>query len=212
MRIIYLSMPGKNIIKEYVPESYYHIYSRGVNKEATFLSEGDYEAFLGLLKRYLSKEQPKNLSRHTYPNYRQRLELLSYALMPNHIHLLVYQTDERAISEFMRSLMTSYSMYFNKVNKRVGPVFQSRYRANLIDQDNYLIHISRYIHLNPTDWRNFPYSSLKYYAGKSQADWIRPEKILRLFKNQNEYMKFVADYKEHKKMLDEIKWELAEPY
>lgn len=204
-------MPGKNIVKEYVPHSFYHVYSRGVNKQPTFLSDEDYQVFLGLFKRYLSKEQPKNLSRHSYPNYSQRLELLSYALMPNHIHLLVYQVDDKAITEFMRSLMTSYSMYFNKVNKRIGPVFQSRYRASRIDQDNYLEHISRYIHLNPHEWQDFPYSSLRYFKGDVQADWIKPDKILALFPSKDDYVQFVGDYEEHKKMLDEIKWELAEP-
>lgn len=203
-------MPGKNIVKEYVPQSYYHVYSRGVNKQATFLSQADYEVFLGLFKRYLSKEQPKNLSRHTYPNYSERLELLSFALMPNHIHLLVYQEDERAITEFMRSVMTSYSMYFNKTHKRVGPVFQSRYRASRVDQHNYLEHISRYIHLNPKEWKESPYSSVKYFQGRARAEWLKTKKIIELFGTHDKYMEFLEDYEDHKKMLDEIKWELAE--
>lgn len=204
-----VTMPGRNIIKQYAPESYYHIYSRGVNKLPIFFNEKDYDVFVSLFKRYLSDSQPKNTLRHIYPNYSDRLELLAYALMPNHIHLFIYQKDECAIKDFMRSLLTSYSMYFNKVNKRVGPVFQSRYRASLISDDSYLQHISRYIHLNPLDWSKSNKSSLDFYTNKRQADWIKPAKILQLFDNSNDYIRFLEDYEGHKQMLDELKWELA---
>ncbi|MGH7195649.1 MAG: transposase [Candidatus Saccharimonadales bacterium] len=204
-------MPGKNIIKQYVAESYYHIYSRGVNKLPTFLSEDDYTVFVSLFKRYLSVDNPKNLSRHKYPNYHNQLELLAYALMPNHLHLFVYQSHEFAIREFMRSLLTSYSMYFNKTYKRVGPVFQSRYRASRITDDAYLQHISRYIHLNPRDWQSSNKTSLDFYTGKRQADWAMPDRILELFDGRQDYLNFVKDYEGQKQILDELKWELANP-
>ena len=69
--------------------------------------------------------------------------------MPNHIHLLVYQHQPQAMAQFMRSVLTSYSRYFNKRYKRSGSLFESRYKASLISDDAYLEHISRYIHLNP---------------------------------------------------------------
>jgi putative transposase len=204
-------MPGKNIIKQYAPKSYYHIYTRGVNKMPTFWADNDYTVFASLFKRYLSSEQPKNSSRHPYPNYRGRLQLLAYALMPNHIHLFVYQEDEFAIRDFMRSLLTSYSMYFNKTNKRVGPVFQSRYRASRIADDSYFQHISRYIHLNPLQWEDSDKTSLDFYLGKRRADWIEPEKVLQGFKDSGEYLAFLRDYEDQKQMFDELKWELANP-
>lgn len=204
-------MPGRNIIKQYAPESYYHLYSRGVNKLPTFLADHDYEVFLGLFQRYLAPEHPKDVSRHVYPNYYDRLELLAYALMPNHIHLFVYQHDAFAIRDFMRSLLTSYSMYFNKVHKRVGPVFQSRYRASLISDEAYLQHISRYIHLNPPDWQTSNKTSLDFYRSKRTAEWLRPDRILEMFADTTEYLQFVADYEEQKHIMDELKWELANP-
>lgn len=202
-------MPRKNIIKRYAPQSYYHIYSRGVAKQPIFNSEEDYTVFISLFKRYLSKKEVKSTTRHTYPSYDNRVELLSYCLMPNHIHLLVYQEDERAIIDFMRSLMTSYSMYFNKTNKRVGPIFQSRYLASLIDAQNYLEHISRYIHLNPRDWKSSKKTSIDFYLGKRHADWILPGRILDLFNSTDDYLKFLEDYEDQKKILDDLKWELA---
>lgn len=204
-------MPKRNAIKQYVSQSYYHIYTRGVAKEPIFNSEEDYTVFVSLLKRYLSKETPKSPTRHAYPSYNNQLSLLAYCLMPNHFHLLVYQEDERAITDFMRSLMTSYSMYFNRVNKRVGPVFQSRYLASLVDSQSYLEHISRYIHLNPKDWKTTNKTSLDFYLNKRSADWIDTTKIMEIFDNDvKKYKTFLEDHQAHKKILDDLKWELAD--
>lgn len=204
-------MPKRNLIKNYSIESYYHIYSRGVAKQTVFNDDNDYAVFISLFKRYLSAKEIKNKSRHSYPNYKGRLELLSYCLMPNHIHLLVYQEDERAIVDFMRSLLTSYGMYFNKINKREGPLFQSNYLASLIDAQSYLEHISRYIHLNPENWETSNTTSLGYYLGNRSADWINRDKILGMFDmNKEKYRAFLKDYKDHKKTLDDLKWELAD--
>lgn len=202
-------MPGRNIIKSYAAESYYHVYTRGVNRAAIFQDADDYIMFLGVLKRYLSPGATTNTSRHVYKSFTDRINLSAYALMGNHIHLLIYQYDERAIADFMRSVLTSYSIYFNKKYNRVGPLFQSRYRASLIYSQQYLEHISRYIHLNPADWESSDVTSLKYYRGDTNADWIDPRPILSLFKSTGEYLAFLSDYEAHKAMLEEVKWELA---
>lgn len=201
-------MPGRNIVKQYAAEQFYHVYNRGVAKQAIFEDAPDYLVFLSLFKRYLSNQPAKTSARLPYPWYKQRLELIAYCLMPNHVHLLVYQNDEKALVEFMRSLMTSYSMYFNKKYERVGPVFQSRYRASRISSDPYLEHITRYIHLNPRQWQNYPYSSINYYRGQT-AEWLQPQKVLDSFSSSKEYLSFLEDYEDHKRMLDELKWELA---
>ncbi len=207
---IYCGMPGKNIIKDYGADQYYHIYSRGVAKQRIFLDEQDYLYFLSLFKRYLSLEPSAQKNHYIYPSFHKHLRLLAYCLMPTHVHLLIYQSDGVAMINFMRSLMTSYSMYFNRKYKRVGPVFQSRYRASRIGRDAYLDHISRYIHLNPRDWENYPYSSLKYFLGSSVAEWILPDLILELFQNRQQYLEFMKDYEGYKDMLDELHWELAD--
>jgi len=203
-------MPGRNIIKQYGADQYYHLYSRGVAKQPVFLDNEDYTYFLGLFKRYLSSEQTVSNARVKYPWHGENLVLLSYCLMSNHIHLLIFQRAESAMVEFMRSLMTSYSMYFNRKYKRVGPVFQSRYRASRISENNYLEHISRYIHLNPREWKRYEYSSLRYFTGEAQAEWIDPTQILEIFPSREQYLEFVQDYEGHKEMLDEIHWELAD--
>lgn len=203
-------MPSRNIIKAYGEHQYYHVYSRGIAKEPIFLDLRDYALFLGLFKRYLSSQPSKSRRHGLYPHYGKRLKLLSFCLMPNHIHLLIYQHDEKAMTEFMRAVMTSYSRYFNKKYKRVGPLFQSRYKASRIDRDNYLDHISRYIHLNPRDWQDYPYSSLRYFLGQANAEWVDPTQILELFPSKEQYLEFVKDYEGHKEVLDELSWELAD--
>lgn len=204
------TMPSRNIIKEYGANEFYHIYSRGVAKQRIFLDEHDYLFFLSLFKRYLSL-LPQHSRRHgPYPHYYDRLELISYCLMPNHIHMLVYQQDESAMTEFVRALMTSYSRYFNQRYDRVGPVFQSRYKASRITSASYLEHISRYIHLNPKQWLEYQYSSLRHFQAKLPPEWVRPARILAVFNHsRTEYLQFLHDYQGQKDMFEEIKWELA---
>lgn len=95
--------------------------------------------------------------------------------MPNHFHLMVKQTEKETITSFMRALGDSYTQYFNKKYQRVGPLFQGVYKAVLVKKEPYLLHLSRYIHLNP-------HSSYGEYLGIRQTKWIRPEEILAFFK------------------------------
>lgn len=203
-------MPSRNTIKVDSANTYYHVYARGNRKEPIFLDDADYAYFIKLFDRYLSKEQRKNKLGYTYPTYSKKIELLAYCLMQNHFHLLIYQCEQGAMTGFMRGLMTSYSLYYNLKYKRTGHVFESNYKASKIDQQNYLEHISRYIHLNPRYWKRFPYSSLQYYFEKSQPDWLLPAKITSLFRGKKEYLAFLSDYEDYKQMLDEIKHELAD--
>lgn len=203
-------MPQKNTTKEKVPESYYHVYARGSSKQPVFLEAADYKYFLSLFARYLSEEPAVSKTGVPYPHYSEAIELLAYCLMRNHFHLLVYQTEAITLEKLMRSIMTSYSRYFNLKYKRSGAVFESRYKAKRIIQQSYLEHISRYIHLNPRGWRSYRYSSLKYYTEATSPVWLRPGKITRLFSNQEAYYAFVRDYEATRNTLSEIKHQLAD--
>ena len=202
-------MPGRNLIKQYAAESYYHFYNRGVNKNRIFRDQEDFIVFLALLKRYLGINKVKKANRTNHPNFYNEVDLLAYCLMSNHFHLFIYQKeDPTAITNFMRSLATAYGMYFNRKYKRVGPVFQQRYRAVRITDDAQLLHISRYIHLNPDNYNTYEWSSLPYYLGNKTADWVKPNKILELFDDVN-YADFVADYKAYYDDLNAIKQFIA---
>ncbi|MBI2798120.1 transposase [Candidatus Saccharibacteria bacterium] len=179
-----------------------------MNRQVIFNDDRDYAVFVGLLKRYLSSTPAKNSAGVQYPTYFGTVELLAFCLMPNHFHLLLYQQTVDAMKLLMKSVGVAYGMYFNDRYKRIGPVFQQRYRASRISSDSYLLHISRYIHLNPNDYQHWQWSSLSYYTGLCSSDWLLPHRILNLFENQD-YLEFVDEYKPTRDELDKIKHELA---
>lgn len=209
-------MPSKYVVREYEVGGVYHIYNRGVEKRVIFLDEHDYSFFLYLLKTYLTKpgDKIKGLSEIQRGQYVDRIELLAYALMPNHYHLLVRQIGETDFSDFMRSIMTNYVMYFNKKYDRVGTLFQGPCKAILAKNDEYLVHLSRYIHLNPvadslaslegeTLRKELTTSCTSYadYLKLRDTEWIKPQFVLDLFGNSasaqlhksKNYQSFVED-------------------
>ncbi len=201
-------MPSRNVLKIDVAETYYHVYARGASQQDIFQSTDDYNYFIGLFARYLSDKPVLSKEGINYPHYKGKIELLAFCLMPNHFHLLLYQQDEGSMAKLMRSVMTSYSRYFNLKYKRTGSLFESRYKASRIDVDNYLQHITRYIHLNTRYWKNYSYSSYQYYI-HDKPQWLETRRVLVLFADRREYVEFHEDYKEHKEILDELKYELA---
>jgi putative transposase len=203
-------MPSRNLEKIYIGDSFYHIYNRGLNKQDVFIDNADYAVFLNLLKRYLSDKSVKDNKGREYESLNGKAELLAFCILPNHFHLLVYQSDPEAITRLLRGVATSYVGYFNKKYRRSGPLFGDRFKASMINDDRYLTHISRYIHLNPPNYKKYEWSSLPYYLGKREASWIKPEKIIGLFNQSESYLQFLADYADYKKTLDSIKWELAD--
>jgi putative transposase len=138
---------------------YYHIYSRGTDKRAIFVSHGDYQRFKMLL--YLCNGVgPVDISKHfrggRTPSDLFRLKQEStlvdigiYCLMPNHFHILVKEKKEGGITKFTGKLLTAYSMYFNKKNNRKGTLFESTFQAKHIKSDEHLKYLFSYIHLNP---------------------------------------------------------------
>jgi len=203
-------MPSKNREKIYLPESYYHVYNRGVNKRTIFKNQDDYAVFLNLLKRYLNNTPTKDDKGREYEWLHEQIELVAFCLMPNHYHLLIYQHEPHAMTRLLRGVAGAYGTYFNKKYRRVGPLFQDRYKASMITQDSYLQHISRYIHLNPPRYRHWQFSSLPYYEGYKTAGWVSPGRILELFNSKEDYSSFVADYEDHQRMLEVIGHELAD--
>lgn len=205
-------MPGRNTIKHYSSEAYYHLYNRGLNKQPIFLDSQDYSVFANLFKRYLSSEPVKDSKGREYPNLHDQISLLAFCLMPNHFHLLIYQRSDRALSELIQHISTSYGMYFNKKYTRRGPLFENRFRAVHVDGQQYLDHISRYIHLNPgkAKYKTWVWSSFGFYLGSQSADWLDTKEILDMFDSKKQYIDFVSDYKDLHDELEIIQHELAD--
>ena len=125
--------------------------------------------------------------------------LLCYCLMPNHFHFIIKQNTVLPISKLIAKVCTSYSMYFNKKYQKVGNLFQNKFKAVLITNDEQLMWTSAYIHNNPKtaeivkDLKDYPWSSYLDYIGKRQGTMCDKDFILKMFKNVSEYEKFVSD-------------------
>lgn len=220
-------MASRNSIKLDIKDGYYHIYNRGVEKRNIFEDEMDYKVFLNYLKEYLSpKIDDKKLVQQVSfkdtvfkgvpripNNYHDKVELLAYCLMPNHFHLLIKQDIKSGMKEFIHSLLLRYSAYFNKKYERVGPLFQGRYKAVSVETEAYLLHLSRYVHLNPSEIGNNlsqAHSSYADYIGLRNTSWLNTEIVLSYFKNGwskefkkiNSYKDFVEKYKGNESLED----------
>jgi putative transposase len=210
-------MPAKNRIKIYQENGYYHLYNRGVAKQPIFLDDQDYKVFLSYLKEYLSPPLQgrtlKSYPSRKHKNFSNEIDLLCYCLVKNHFHLLAKQQKEDGITRFVRSLITRYSMYFNNKNNRVGSVFQGRYKAVLVSSDEQLLHLTRYIHQNPdptgpdpVGFLNYKYSSLPNYLGKFKQNWVKPQEVLKFFKQDHptlSYQAFVTE-NQNKNLIQDI--------
>lgn len=176
-------MPSKNTRKRFIPNSYYHIYNRGINKQEIFIDREDVATLFTIISRYLDpRDTQVDFDKIPYKKYNNQVEIQCYCIMKNHYHLLVWiGEDTQALSAAMQSIWTSYTKYFNKKYQRIGPLFQDRYKASAITNDGHLAYITRYIHLNPSDYQNHPYSSIKTFQGipHVQPGWLNPTRTLR---------------------------------
>ena len=190
-------MPSPNTLKERSPGGTYHVFNRGVERRSVFYDERDYAFFLYLLRRALMPASAGR-SRETHLVFHGKIRLLAFCLMDNHFHLLLAQVGSQDMTGFMRSVANAYVRYFNGRHTRVGPLFQSRYKARLLETDADLLGVSRYIHQNPTatgvnDWEDYPYSSLPAYLGKKTYPWISTEPIKVHFRDHKDYSAFVRE-------------------
>ena len=201
-------MPTKHIVKVYDAPAFYHVYNRASGERPLFRDNRDRLYFLALLQKHLAgADQEDGDITRVYD-----LEIVAYCLMGTHFHLLLFQeNDPAAISGFMRSVSTSYSMYYNKKYKSKGHVFQSSYRASPVTNESYLEHITRYIHLNPRYFETWKWSSYQEYIGRRSSDWIRLERVLDNPQARDRYANFVKDYAsvDRREQYSELKDQLA---
>src|SRR3989344_3580494 len=115
------------------PGACYHVLNRGNHRENIFLSDEDFNLFLEVI-------------RDTRERY--SIELLAFALMHNHYHLLI-RTPKPNLQKAMRHVGSLYTRRFNKIHKTDGHLFRGRYKAILVEEEGYLQNLIRYIHLNP---------------------------------------------------------------
>jgi len=158
-------MPQRNV--ELCAGEYYHLYNRGNNRECIFYERENYGFFLRRLRKYLVPI----------------LDVVAYCLMPTHYHLLIL-LEEVDLSHRMQLFSISYTKAMNKRYDRVGSLFQGAFQAKHVDGNDYLVHLSRYIHLNPVmaglvkrpeDWE---FSSYREYIDLRNGTLPQPEIVL----------------------------------
>ncbi|MCG2710844.1 MAG: transposase [Candidatus Omnitrophica bacterium] len=213
-------MRRKNILSN---GGIYHVYSKSIAGYKIFHNNNDYNRIIDLFKYYRIKNTSvkfskfleiknmdifieKHLSRKDF-----LVQIIAYCIMPTHIHLVLMQLQDEGISIFMGNVLNSYSRFFNIRISRKGPLWESRFKNVLVETDEQLIHLTRYLHLNPVtaglvenaeDWR---YSSIKEYLNKRKDSEriCNFDSIIELQKLN--YKSFVDSQKDYQRELGKIK-------
>ena len=162
------------------PGNIYHIYNRGVNKQKIFFSEKNYQFFIYRLNKF----------------FQEYAICYAYCLMPNHYHLLVKVINELFVPKALHPLMVSYSKAVNNEQGRVGPLFQGRFQAILIEDKIQFLDCVKYIHLNPikaglvrtsVEWTHSSYS---HYLNIKSDSFIQTADVLSHFEDIQEFREY----------------------
>lgn len=211
-------MPSRVI--PFVNGEYYHIFNRGVAHMPIFNTFGDYRRIINLMQ-YYQLEGPKprfsffNPKIHKLETNNKLVNIICYCLMPNHFHFLLQQVRDGGITEFVSKLSNSYTKYFNTKNKRIGPLMQGEFKAVYVETNEQLIHLSRYIHINPLvgyvvkDLNSYQWSSYREYLIGTNS-FCAKKIITNQFKSIAEYEQFVLDQEDYGKKLEQIKHQLLD--
>ncbi len=206
--------------------SYYHIFSRSISKFVIFNNNENNEEYLRILE-ILKFYRFSNFS-HKYSrfidldlSYRQEIyekliednkvlvEIIAYCLMPTHFHLILKQLSNKGISKYLSRVLNSYARFFNTKHHRNGPLWSGRFKSVLVSNNDQLLHLTRYFHLNPTsaglvknpdEW---PYSSYREYLGKEKDGLCKFSDLFNL--DSEQYQKFINERKNYQRELSRIK-------
>jgi len=210
-----------------VENSVYHILSRSIAKYQIFNTDDDYIRMVQLFRFY---QVSKPLTKYSmffrlkgtqefgfdqnfnflHKEHEKLVDIIAYCLMPNHIHLVLKQLKENGISIFMANILNSYTRYFNICHKRKGPLWESKFKNILVENDKQLLHLTRYIHTNPYAARLVSKPELWKYS--SYMEYIKPDQIILALCDKSlvdigpvNYQRFINDRKDYQRKLSEIK-------
>jgi putative transposase len=161
----------------------YHVIVRGNQRRKTFRCADDYKGYLERLEKYRAKCD---------------VRIYAYCLVPNHVHLLV-ETGFTPLAKFMQGLQQSYTQHFNRSYRKVGHLFQGRYKAIICEREKYLLALIRYIHLNPvraklaTRPERYIYSGHNSYLTDGAAKIVEVRPILKMLGGKKAYERFVLE-------------------
>ena len=205
-----------------VTDEIYHVFNRGIDKRPTFTDRREFLRAVETLRFYKLINPPAKLSLFlrsqlykevTITDKRNFVEVLAFCFMPNHFHFLLKQSADDGVSKFMRNFLNSYTKYFNTKHERTGPLFLGQFKAVRIEVDEQLLHVSRYIHLNPytsyvvkeiKDLGDYEWSSFRDYLGKSDDGICMKKTLLSLAGGAQLYKQFVFNRGDYQRKLKEI--------
>lgn len=201
---------------EFAPGEFYHVYSRGIEKRKIFLDGADHKRFMSLLVHCLPVGQIQSYSLTCRAKKEVGLtrigsglvDLLCFCLMENHFHLLLKENVEGGVSLYMQRVLTSYARYFNVRRERSGSLFINPFKAVLVNGDEQLLHVSRYIHLNPyvaymvEDPFAYKWHSLGEYM-RSGSNKVCHTRFIRQLMNCDEYKDFILDEADYARSLED---------
>jgi len=173
---------------------YYHIYNRGNNHEAIFFERENFLFFLRQLRKYF---------------LRDAVEIIAYCLIPNHYHLLIHRKTD-ALADILQRFTLSYSKAIGKRYNRVGTLFQGPFKAILVEKEEYLLELSRYIHLNPvkaglvTHAEDWEFSSSRDYIEMRDGTLIVRDIIQAYIPTPQAYREFVESHQENHKLIEQL--------
>jgi putative transposase len=204
----------KNIL---VTGEIYHVFNKSIAEFKIFNNHSEFSRMLDTI-RYYQYERPsikfskfiKSSNKDIFISKKEKLvEIISYCLMPTHIHLILKQLKENAISISMGNIQNSYTRYFNTKHIRKGPLWEGRFKNVLIKTDEQLLHLTRYIHLNPvtaylvTRPEEWLFSSYREYLMIDDKKICRYDNVLDI--EPDFYRKFVEDRVVYQRELAKIK-------
>ena len=208
-------MPSRFIVRNFVENGIYHIYNKSV-EEKLFNDDQDYRVFLFYLFIYTSSPVIVRSKYSDLPlrleskNLNDEIKILGYCLMPNHFHLLLQQKTRNAIPKLMKQIINGYTLYFNQKHKRAGNLMQGRYKAAIIDNNQQVIQLWRYIHLNPITENlcghpsEYQWSSYKFFMGEQDDIRIDIGLVQNTFKKPIDIENFHMNKEDYKKQLTSI--------
>ena len=176
-------MPYRKV--QFARGSYYHIYNRGAGRHSIFYEDKNYLYLLDLLKRAVK---------------RLNITVIAYCLMPNHYHWLVRQDGETPAGMLAKRVFGSYTQAFNHAYHRSGTLFEGPYQAILVESDDYLHHLCRYIHANPVRHgvalapELWTYSNYLEWIGERAGTLVDHEFIAAHFPLPGQYQAYVRSY------------------
>lgn len=206
----------------------YHVMNKSIAGFKIFNSEHDYQRILQnfayfsigdplpkfaffLDRSHQARKSFEAYLHQCFPKPNLRVQIIAYCLMPTHFHLILKPLEENGISLMMHDALNSYSHYFNAKYKRKGPLWVGPFKNVLVDSDEQLWHLTRYLHLNPStasivknpeDW---PYSSYHEYIAPTKVKWILCDYQELLNIRPKLYRKFVEDQADYQRELAQIK-------